>query len=129
MDKPDSDIQSDTKDRASLELCCAVGRFNGLVVLHIWRREVSRSLPPDRGLPVPPNAAWQLTPFGQGSGSWLEQSMSSKSIFPSLTRAAGAIGAHGNRTGYLLGGYEIASTMPQNADLQGFFLTPGIVSY
>ena len=55
--------------------------------------------------------------------------MSSNSIFPSFTRSAGAIGASGNGTGYLLGGYETAATAPQNADLQGFLPTPGIVSY
>jgi Kelch motif len=96
---------------------------------YAWGGEVSRSLPPDQGPPVPQNAVWKFTPSSEGSGSWSEQSMSSNSIFPSLTRSAGAIGAYGNGTGYLLGGYETASTRPQNADLQGFLPTPGIVSY
>jgi Kelch motif len=60
---------------------------------------------------------------------WEEQSMPSNSIFPSLTRPAAAVGAHGNGTGYLLGGYRTAGTTPALADTQGFIPIPGIVSY
>ena len=96
---------------------------------YAWAGEVSRALPPDQRPPVPQNSVWKFTPSGGGSGSWSEQSMSSNSIFPSLTRSAGAIGAHGNGTGYLLGGYETAWTTPEKPDLQGYIPTPGIVSY
>jgi Kelch motif len=55
--------------------------------------------------------------------------MSSSSIFPSLTRPAGAFGTYGNGTGYLMGGYASRRTTPQTADVEGFVPIPGIVSY
>lgn len=55
--------------------------------------------------------------------------MSPSSIFPSLTRPAGAIGAYGNGTGYLMGGYASKETSPPTADLDDSIPIPGIVSY
>jgi Kelch motif len=50
-------------------------------------------------------------------------------MFPSLTRPAAALGAYGNGTGYLFGGYATAGTTPQTANVEGFLPIPGIVSY
>lgn len=90
---------------------------------YAWAGEVNKALP------VPQNSVWKFTPSSGGFGSWSEQSMPSNSIFPSLTRPAGAISAYGNGVGYLLGGYETAWTTPQTAGLEALVPTPGIISY
>jgi hypothetical protein len=61
-------------------------------------------------------------------GRGAEQFMST-SLFPSSTRPAGANGAYGNGTGYLLGGYSSAGTSQETARLRGFVPRPGRVFY
>ena len=65
---------------------------------------------------ISPNGLWQFTPSGH-RGSWSQVGISSSSIFPSLTRQAGAAGTSGDGAGYLLGGYN------------AFVPIPGIVTY
>jgi hypothetical protein len=90
---------------------------------------VAHFLPGDIAPPNSPNSLWKFAPSANGSGSWSEQSLSSDSIFPSLTRPAGGTDAYRNGTGYLLGGYQSFRSSPETASLDDMVPMPGIVSY
>jgi hypothetical protein len=96
---------------------------------YAWGGEVSAALPTDKCRPAPQSPVWKPTPSSGGSRSWAEQFMSSTSLFPYLTRPAGAYGAYGNGTGHPLGGYSSAGTSQETARPQGFAPIPGRGSY
>ncbi|KAI9793855.1 MAG: hypothetical protein M1816_007107 [Peltula sp. TS41687] len=90
--------------------------------------EVTRALPPDQLPPIPPNAIWKFNADGN-SGSWSQVSMASNSIFPSLVRPAGGVGAYGDGLGLLLGGYATSISSLESRSYQGLVPTPGMLSY